>query len=350
VGDLDGEGAVNMGIYEAGENYGIDYYNGYKRVRELVGPSKGEAKALLAAKKLERLRGQQGIHLKIDAPPFDQFVEGKYTEYARTNKRGFHNEKYRLKQLIKFFGKRKLSDLTHWDGENFKIEMRRDVAPATVNRLVGNLKHILSMAVDCKILSTNPFVRVKLLKVPERSERILMKEEEARLLEACGQVRAPLLRASILIALNTGMRKGEIHGLRWEHVDLPNRLIAVRNGKTDESTRRIPMNEIVFELLTNLWQQRKGEFVFPSPRKKGDRFRDPKVGFMKAVRLAKIPHIRFHDLRHTFATRLVRSGVDIVTVQHILGHTNVTMTSRYAHSDADAKMDAVMRLDFADVR
>jgi integrase len=64
------------------------------------------------------------------------------------------------------------------------------------------------------------------------------------------------------------------------------------------------------------------------------------VGFMKAVKLAKILHIRFHDLRHTFATRLVRSGVDIVTVQHLLGHSNVKMTSRYAHSDADAKMEA----------
>jgi integrase len=74
------------------------------------------------------------------------------------------------------------------------------------------------------------------------------------------------------------------------------------------------------------------------------------VGFMKAVRLAKIPHIRFHDLRHTFATRLVRSGVDIITVQKLLGHSNITTTSRYAHSGADAKMEAVKRLDFVGVR
>jgi integrase len=71
---------------------------------------------------------------------------------------------------------------------------------------------------------------------------------------------------------------------------------------------------------------------------------------MKAVRLAKIPHIRFHDLRHTFATRLVRSGVDIITVQKLLGHSNITTTSRYAHSSADAKMEAVKRLDFVGVR
>src|ERR1700734_2937774 len=96
-----------------------------------LGTSKGEAKALLASKRLERLRGRREIGHKVDAPPFDQFVEGQYTEYARANKRGFYNEQYRLKQLTEFFGKRKLSELTAWDGENFKIEMRRHRAPAT---------------------------------------------------------------------------------------------------------------------------------------------------------------------------------------------------------------------------
>jgi integrase len=146
------------------------------------------------------------------------------------------------------------------------------------------------------------------------------------------------------------MRKGEILGLRWDHVDLTQRLIAIYNGKTAQSDRRIPMNEAVFEPPSNRSKQRESEFVFPSPRKKGQRFRDPKVGFMKAVRSAKIPHLRFHDLRHAFATRLVRAGVDLITVQHFLGHSSINMTTRYAHSFADDKMAAVKRLDFADVR
>jgi integrase len=138
-----------------------------------------------------------------------------------------------------------------------------------------------------------------MLHVPERTERILANEEEARLLEACSQVQSPFLRSSVLIALNTRMREGEIYSLRWAEVNVADRYIHVQNGKTKKSDRRIPMNEIVFELLSNLWQRRNGEFVFPSPRKKDERFRDPKVGFMKAVKLAKIPHIRFHDLRHS---------------------------------------------------
>jgi len=71
---------------------------------------------------------------------------------------------------------------------------------------------------------------------------------------------------------------------------------------------------------------------------------------MKAVRLAGIPKIRFHDLRHTFATRLVREGVDLITVQHLLGHATITMTARYAHSLANDKIAAVRRLDLAAFR
>jgi len=146
------------------------------------------------------------------------------------------------------------------------------------------------------------------------------------------------------------MRKGEIYSLRWDQVDLPNRLIRIINGKSEKSDRHIPMNDVVFELLSNLSQRHDSEFVFPNLRKADERFRDPKVGFAKAVRLAKIPHLRFHDLRHTFATRLVGVGVDLVTVQDLLGHSTIIMTTRYAHPLADVKIAAVKRLEFAGVR
>ncbi len=85
--------------------------------------------------------------------------------------------------------------------------------------------------------------------------------------------------------------------------------------------------------------------MFPSPRGADARIRDHKKGFWKGIELAGIDHIRFHDLRHTFATRLVRAGVDLITVQHLLGHAKITMTARYAHALADAKMGAVRKLE-----
>ena len=120
-----------MRIYHRGEKWGIDWYDGFKRRRQLVGPSKGEAKSLLAAKRTERLRGRREIVPKAEAPAFDQYVEGPYTEYARTNKRGFYNERYRLKQLTGYFGKINISDLRRSHAERFKSEMSYHLAPGT---------------------------------------------------------------------------------------------------------------------------------------------------------------------------------------------------------------------------
>jgi integrase len=175
-----------------------------------------------------------------------------------------------------------------------------------------------------------------------------VKDEEARLIAACDQVRTPQLQQLVTIALNTGLREGEIHSLRWEHVDIPIRSIHVLNGKTERGDRHIPMNDAVFEVLSTLQLRQKNDFVFPSTRKNGEHLRDPKKGLAKALRLAQIPHLRFHDLRHTFATRIVRAGVDII--KDLLGHIKITMTARYTHPLADDKMAAVKRLDFSGVR
>lgn len=109
------------------------------------------------------------------------------------------------------------------------------------------------------------------------------------------------------------------------------------------------MNVTVHCLLSQLEQARDSHLVFPSDRKPGSRILDLKKGFHKAVRLAGIPHIRFHDLWPTFATRLVHAGVDIITVQHLLGHAKIAMTARYAHSQSEVRMAAVNKLDFAAV-
>jgi len=105
------------------------------------------------------------------------------------------------------------------------------------------------------------------------------------------------------------------------------------------------MNSTVYTLLCNLARNKNSNLVFPSKRKVGERILDLKKGFKKAVQLASLPKIRFHDLRHTFATRLVQAGVDIITVQHLLGHARISMTARYAHSPDTARMAAVKRLD-----
>jgi integrase len=333
-----------MGVFRRNGRWYIDFYIGNRRVREKVGTSKGEAKRALAIRQAQILQDRFGFRPRLSVPLFRDFSE-RYKEYARTNKRGFRNEHYRIDQLVAIFGSRRLSELTTWDAEGFKTKMSKTLKPASVNRLVGNMKHMLTMAVKWNLLSRNPFTGVKLLHVPDAPERILAWDEEIKLLDVCDRVNFPLLRPLLILALNTGMRKGEILALQWIRVDLTRRIILVQNGKTDLSERRIPMNQMVFAVLTNLWSKRRGDFVFPSDRKREKNLQDFKKSYKKLILLAKIPPIRFHDLRHTFATRLLRSGVDLITVQKLLGHAKITTTARYTHALADAKIEAVTRLE-----
>jgi integrase len=105
------------------------------------------------------------------------------------------------------------------------------------------------------------------------------------------------------------------------------------------------MNSTVSVFLRELSLNKRSNLVFPSNPRAGKRFLDLKKGFKRAVHLAGLPKIRFHDLRHTFATRLVQAGVDIITVQHLLGHARISMTAPYAHSPDTARIAAVKRLD-----
>jgi integrase len=158
-----------------------------------------------------------------------------------------------------------------------------------------------------------------------------------------------LLRPLVVLALNTGLRRGELFGLEWSRVDFDQRAIRIINAKSNAGNRVIPMNTTVLTLLSDLAKGKTSSLVFPSNRRPGEKLLDLKKGFKKAVQLAGIQKLRFHDTRHTFATRLIRAGVDIITVQKLLGHSKITMTERYAHSLADVKMAAVSKLDLAGI-
>lgn len=338
-----------MGTFKRNGAWFIDYYNGSRRVRERVGSSKGEALRALSIRQSEIAQGTFNLVPKTGLPLFEEFAD-KYLNLVSVHKRGYKVESYIIQKLKVFFGRLRLSDLTSEDAEKFKAARVRQVKPATVNRELTVAKHILSKAVEWKLIQNNPFSGVRNLRVSKCSERVLQQDEENKLLDACDQIRSRHLRPAVVIALNTGMRRGELLSLEWAQVDLTGRKIRVLNAKSSSGERVIPMNATVYDLVSALAKKASSPLVFPSNRKNGCTILDLKKGFKKSVRLAGIRDIRFHDLRHTFATRLVQAGVDLITVQHLLGHAKITMTVRYAHSPSEAKIAAVGRLDFAGVR
>ncbi len=151
----------------------------------------------------------------------------------------------------------------------------------------------------------------------------------------------PHLRPIVVVALNTGMRRGEILRLTWENVDFGKRVITVEQSKSGR-IRHIPMNFDVTETLKGLEGPRSG----PVFRWHGDSIQSITRSFGTALRQAGIRRCRFHDLRHRFATNLVLGGVDLVTVKELLGHADISMTMRYAHPSPETKRKAVDILSF----
>lgn len=138
---------------------------------------------------------------------------------------------------------------------------------------------------------------------------------------------SPTIRPVLVMALNTGMRRNEILSLRWNDIDLLKGYIFIGHSKSGRS-RKVPINGHFFETLSGLKQD--GEYVF-SNAKIGTHIKDGKTAFRGTCEQAKIKGLRFHDFRHTAASRMIEAGVDLVTVSKILDHAAIKMTMRYAH-------------------
>lgn len=137
------------------------------------------------------------------------------------------------------------------------------------------------------------------------------------------------------------MRRSEILNLKWGDINFKEGYITVRESKNNDS-RTIPMNKVLIETLKSVNNNSTGEYLFA--HSSGEPVKSVKKGFWAALRRSGIEKCRLHDLRHTFATRLVMAGVDIVTVQELMGHKDITMTKRCSHPTPEHKKQAVERL------
>lgn len=184
--------------------------------------------------------------------------------------------------------------------------------------------------------------KVKPLRDDGKRLRYLSKEECQALVNACDTHLKPIA----ITALNTGMRRGEILGLKWdEHIDLKHGFILLNKTKNGER-REIPINDTLRSVFQGLTRRLDVSYVFYDPIT-GNPYQDVKRSFKTALKKVKIQDFHFHDTRHTFASHLVMAGVDITTVSRLLGHKSLTMTLRYAHLAPAHMQKAVNILDNA---
>jgi integrase len=212
-----------------------------------------------------------------------------------------------------------------------------------VNRELATMKKAFNLALrEWQWITVNPVSRIALERENNKRDRWLTPDEEERLFKAS----PPWLQNFIFFALNTGMRLGEILSLSWRGVDLDRKTVTVFESKNGEP-RTIPINDSTVNMLKELGRVRsiKTDLVFYSSCHTRLDARNVRRDFQEALKEAGIEDFRFHDLRHTFATRLVQNGVDIYKVQTLLGHKTPSMTQRYAHHYPESLRDGVDMLD-----
>ena len=247
--------------------------------------------------------------------------------------------------------------------------------PRTINRDIDRIQGVLSRAVKAGVLDRHPlkgFARMLFDKAGR--VRFLSAVEEAALRAALvtreDRLRAERLRYNtwrierqlkplperepdlidnlkpmVLLALNTGMRRGELFSLKWADVDLEAGIVIVRaESAKSGQTRRIPLNSEAAKILAT-WREHKesaGGFVFPGAD--GDRLTNITKSWGGVTKLAQLKGFNFHDLRHSFASKLVQNGTDLNTVRTLLGHSQISTTLIYAHLAPDNLRAAVEKV------
>jgi integrase len=266
----------------------------------------------------------------------------RYRRVELPKKRDQKNTERYIDYWIKRIGKIKLAQVTRPLIVEIRDEMLADKAPATVNRYLATLRHSYRLAAtDWGWTNNNPLRRV-ILAEPRGRVRHLSDDEIKALLTAAEESTHPHLYAMILIALTTGARRGEITGLRWRDVDLTTGRAVLQETKNNDK-RTLPLVPKVVVELKKIQKVRRidTDLIFENPNNGKRTYQRVEDSWREARAKAKLEDFRFHDLRHTFASRMAMDGRSLAEIAAALGHRTLAMVQRYAHL-TDSHVQAAM--------
>lgn len=311
---------------------------------------------------------------KTSGATLAEYIAGHYAAYAQARLKNGAVSIARVDAIWRALLSKRMADISDTDVDRIRTKrLNAGVAPATVNRDVAALSGVFTHWVESTKGAAHPLVGLKPLDVaddetvrylsPEESKRLrqALAERDAR--NAAGRSNANKWRTErgyetkpefagysdhitpmTLLSLNSGMRQGELFSLGWEAVDLRLKTISVLASHSKGGTTRvIPLNVEALAVLVSIRPKDNTGLVFKSPVT-GGRFNNVKKAWAELTKAAELPDLRWHDLRHDFASQLVMRGVPLYHVQKLLGHANSRMTQRYARLAPGALADAVEML------
>jgi integrase len=256
----------------------------------------------------------------------------------------------RARQLLPYFSETAIGQITRNDVTRYRKyrhdefrerhanENSKQLSETTINRDIEVLRHLLFWAVDEGFLPSNPLARVRMARERGQRRPVLSVADECKLLNAC----SAHLRPIVILALDTGLRRGELLNQLWRDVDFDRNVISVSHSKTAEGEHRlVPMTTRVAQTLFGMRQLSAVIFTYD-----GQPIRRIKTGWAGALRRASLPHFRFHDLRHTFNSRLANLGVIADIRKELMGHSRGgDVNSIYTHIELPTLRDAIHRLE-----
>jgi integrase len=237
--------------------------------------------------------------------------------------------------MLPFFKNQSLGNISPDLISQYKaLRYSENAKPATLNRELSLMKHAFNLAhKEWGWIIENPVSRVKMEKENNARDRVLSYADEARLLA----ITPPWIKEIIQFALMTGAREGEILSLQWPQVDLFRKVVSIHQEKTG-FTKSIPLTSTLFELLKCKAKIRRLHCSLVFPSENGTQITASNLGraFRNVLKKLDIKDFRFHDLRHTFASRLAQNGIDLYLIQKLLGHREPRMVQRYAHHSVES--------------
>jgi integrase len=334
-----------MGLYKRGSVWWMSFVYKGKQYRKSTETDNRK----LAQKISDKIKGQiaEGKWFDVleeEERTFNDLMERYMREHSKPKKKSWLRDEISISHLKPFFGSSTLQEIRPEMISKYKTKRYAENArPATINRELALAKHASNLGLKewgwCK---SNPFSMVKMEKENNARDRILSYEEEERLLNVCPK----WLNDIVTFALNTGARMGEILELAWKDVDLFRRVVVIYQGKTGH-TKTMPLTLTALEILKAKAKVRHlhSNLVFPSQSGTRISNRNLERAFANALKKVKVEGLRFHDLRHTFASRLAMAGKDLYLIQRLLGHREPRMVQRYAHHSIESLRNGIEVLE-----
>jgi len=340
------------GVFIKRNAYWIRYVDATKKYRrEKVGPLT-RTMLRIATELVEKRRTEARLQIKMP----ERFRAKPFTFDEAAKLARFGPKDYKATIVCEEFGDRSLDSISVEDINRW-LDSHESWQVSTRNRYLAVLKKVFRLAEESGKVTKNPARLIRMKQENNARVRYLNQHRPAKTKldwlkpheDEESRLRAVIARdysrhlPEFEVALNTGLRRGEQYGLTWDCVNFERKLLTIPRSKNGR-TRHVPLNSVAVAMFKSLLSgmERSNRVFLPTKGKRA--LQSNRHWFSKACELAGVADFTWHDLRHTFASRLVMAGVDIRTVQELLGHSSINVTVRYSHLAPDHQLAAVERL------